>query len=283
MFNRILVATDGSEVSSHALLQTLPLARAEGSAVRVISVSPPYQGDLRLTGVKQHVSDMLVEPYMKALVRARKNAGDAGATIQTIFREGEPHEKIAETAEELGCDLIVTGVRDHCEAAGMITSSMAQRVLEYGCANVMVVPLKTNVSIDNILVAIDGSPQSNKALRLAFDFQRSYGSRIDVLTVADIPSHVYGISADFIEKRIGEARRRLEEAKDFVLSEAISAEFLLLEGNPSEVIKDTAKKRNLGLILMGSHGYSGLKRLFLGSVTERVVRTAECPVIISRS
>ncbi|MBI5248333.1 MAG: universal stress protein, partial [Desulfomonile tiedjei] len=111
MFSNILVAIDGSESSNHALRQTFPLARAEQSLIRVISVVPPYQGELRLVGVKQHVSDMLIDPYRRALAKAEDAARETGTTIYTMLEEGEPHEKIVEAAEALDCDLIVVGVR----------------------------------------------------------------------------------------------------------------------------------------------------------------------------
>jgi nucleotide-binding universal stress UspA family protein len=75
----------------------------------------------------------------------------------------------------------------------------------------------------------------------------------------------------------------LDKVKMKSQDERISGEFLLQEGDPSEMIVQTAQKRNSGLILMGSHGHSGLKRLLMGSVTERVIGRAPCPIIVART
>jgi nucleotide-binding universal stress UspA family protein len=283
MFNRILTAVDGSESSVHALRQTFPLARAERSSIHVISVVPPYEGDLRLTGVRRHVTDMLTEPCKRALDEAQQVARVTGASIRTILENGEPHEKIVETAEALNCNLIVVGVRGRNPAEELLIGSMTERVIGYSDTDVLVVPLGKVLSTDNIFVATDGSEESNKAIRAAFGFQRAYGSRLDVLTVADVPSHLYGISAELVGELIDKARTKLEEIKKMAQDEKINAEFFLREGDPSNVIVDTARNRNSGMIIMGSHGRTGIKRLLMGAVTERVIGSAPCPVLVARA
>jgi len=106
MFESILVAVDGSDSSLHALRQTFPIARAEKSTVKVIAVVPPYEGDLRLVGVRGHVTDVLRDPYEKALARANEMADSAGLPVKTVLDVGEPHERIADVGEANGVDLI---------------------------------------------------------------------------------------------------------------------------------------------------------------------------------
>jgi nucleotide-binding universal stress UspA family protein len=283
MFSNILVAIDGSESSHHALRQTIPLARAEQSSIRVISVVPPYQGELRLVGVKQHVSDLLTDPYRRALATAEDAARETGTRIYTTLEAGDPHEKIVEIAEAQGCDLIVVGVRGHNPAEELLMGSMTERVIGFSHTDVLVVPLGKNLATDNILIAIDGSTESKRAVDLAFRFHRSYGSQLTILAVADVPPHIYGISAEVADEIIVKARKELEQVKIKSQEEDIIAELLLHEGDPSHVITDIARKRNSNLILMGSHGRSGLKRLLMGRVTERVIGRAPCPVLVART
>ncbi|MCA1961221.1 MAG: universal stress protein [Desulfomonile sp.] len=282
MLRSILVPVDGSESSIHALKQVLPLARAERSVIRAISVVPPYQGELRLVGVKQHVSDLLSDPYRRALELANEAAEAAGAAIYTILDEGEPHEKIVEAAEAHGCELIVMGVRGHNPAEEFLMGSITQRVIGYSHTDVLVVPVETELRIGNLLVAVDGSEAGDRAVRLGFDFQRCYGSRLEMISVADVPSHLYGIAPEAAGEMVGTTRQYLERVKSMPKESGFVAEYILVEGNPAQSIVETAQKHNSGLIIMGSHGRTGLKRLLMGSVTERVVGRAPCPVLVAR-
>ena len=78
MFKRILVAVDGSDSSLHALRQAMALARAENGAITVVSVMPPYTGDLSLVGVRENVNDMILAPHQKALDEAVETANRSG-------------------------------------------------------------------------------------------------------------------------------------------------------------------------------------------------------------
>jgi len=283
MLRSVLVPVDGSESSIHALKQSLPLARAEKSVIRAISVVPPSQEELRLVGVKQHVSDLLSDPYRRALELADETAKAAGASIYTIQDEGEPHEKIVEAAEAYGCDLIVIGVRGRNPAEEFLMGSITQRVIGYSHTDVLVVPAGTELRIENVLVAVDGSESGDRAARLGFEFQRSYGSRLAIISVADVPSHLYGIAPEVAGEMMGRARDLLGKVQSMSRAEGIDAEYILIEGNPARSIVETAQKRNSGLIIVGSHGRTGLKRLLMGSVTERVVGRAPCPVLVART
>ncbi len=283
MCRRILVAVDGSESSMFALRQAFSLARAERCPLRVISVVPPYRGELRLVGVRERLSDMLTDPYRRALAQAKDAALESQASIETMLEEGEPHEKIVEEAEDYDCDIIVMGVRGRNPDEEILMGSMTERVIGYSGTDVLVIPLAKSLGLERILVAVDGSENSTMAAQRAFRFQRSYGSRLDVLTVADVPSHLYGIAPQAAAEMIAKARKDLDKTKEMFLSEGIDAELLVLEGNAAEKITEVAKKRQAGLLVMGSHGRTGLTRLLMGSVTERVIGSAPCPVLVVRT
>jgi len=104
-----------------------------------------------------------------------------------------------------------------------------------------------------------------------------------IISVADVPSHLYGIAPEVAGEMIGRARDLLGKVQSMSRAEGIDAEYILIEGNPARSIVETAQKRNSGLIIVGSHGRTGLKRLLMGSVTERVVGRAPCPVLVART
>ncbi len=282
MFNRILVAVDGSESSLNALRQTFPLARAEGSTIRVVAVVPPYEGELRLVGVRQNVAEMMSEPYVNALKDALELAEAAGVRVEANLEHGEPHEIIVELAEAQQCDLIVVGVRGCNPADQVLLGSMTARVIGYSHTDILVVPKDSSMGLNHILVSVDGSESSKGAMKSAIDFHRAYGSAVKVIAVADVPPHIYGVDPSVADVLIGKARKDLEEVTAAAEEAGIRVEPLLREGDPAEIITQLAQEMKSDLIVMGSHGRTGLRRLLMGSVTERVVGHAGCPVLVAR-
>jgi nucleotide-binding universal stress UspA family protein len=282
MFRRILVAVDGSDSSLHALRQAMSVARAEKGVIKVVSVAPPYTGDLPLVGVRENVNDMILAPHKKALEQALKIASPTGIHVRSILEIGEPAEKIVETAEELNCDLIVVGTRGGNTARAAIMGSTAARVIGLSSVYVLAVPTNSSIDFDRILVAVDGSKSSERATAVSFQLQRSYGSGIVVLSVADIPSHLYGLDASVAKNMLKEAADVLEPVQSKSIQDAVQIEALLREGSPADIINQTAIEKRIGLIIIGSHGRTGLKRLLMGSVAESVIVQAPCPVLITR-
>ena len=147
---------------------------------------------------------------------------------------------------------------------------------------------------NKILVALDGSEHSNKALECALDLGEKYGSDIVILTVVKtVPTAPIGYVHDptgappawigtyLKEMRISREKllkETLEKSKKAKQDLNISKK--LVEGRPSDKIVDTAKDGNFDLIVMGSRGLGGIKEFLLGSVSDRVADDAECPVMI---
>ena len=146
--------------------------------------------------------------------------------------------------------------------------------------------------IKKILVAIDGSKQSDKALDFALDLARNYSAEIVLINVLSpsLMSYVYNSrmfvpNVDYSKylKQIRTPHEKLlskaiDKAKKFQETLKVSKE--LVEGRPTEKIIETAKKGMFDLIVIGSRGLSGIKEIFLGSVSNRVADKAKCPVLI---
>ena len=283
MYRTILVAVDGSDSGVNALRQALSLAKAQHSAIKVISVAPPHSGELSLVGVREHVNDMIVAPHQKALDEALKISEIYGVPVRTLLRIGEPSETIVDAAEELNCKLIVVGVRGGNPARTILMGSTAARVIGFSNTDVLAVPLGCELSLERAIVALDGSASSKTVMSRAFALNRTYGLALSFLSVADIPSHLYGLDAKVAGEMINEARQVLEPVHKVAEKENITSDFLVREGKPGEIIVLTAKQKNSGIIIIGSHGRTGMKRLLMGSVAERVIGNAPCPVLVVRS
>jgi nucleotide-binding universal stress UspA family protein len=283
MYRTILVAVDGSDSGFNALRQALSLAKTQHGAIKVISVAPPHSGELSLVGVREHVNDMIVAPHQKALDEALKISGTYGVPVKKLLRIGEPSETIVDAAEELNCKLIVVGVRGGNPARTILMGSTAARVIGFSNTDVLAVPLGCELSLERAIVALDGSASSKTVMSRAFALNRTYGLALSFLSVADIPSHLYGLDAKVAGEMINEARQVLEPVHKVAEKENITSDFLVREGKPGEIIVLTAKQKNSGIIIIGSHGRTGMKRLLMGSVAERVIGNAPCPVLVVRS
>ena len=141
----------------------------------------------------------------------------------------------------------------------------------------------------HILVALDGSECSHKALDVAVQLAKEQGARCTVCTVVDVVRAAASMTfatgdlvSEWIATLNSEARQIEIEAISKYKESEVTIETLVLEGYPSSALLDVAKNKEADLIVMGSHGRTGLKRLWLGSVAESVVQEATIPVMIVR-
>lgn len=275
-YSRILVAVDGSEASLHALQEAFKIST---SWVTVIAVTPFYEGDLRLLGVPK--SDRLIrEPCDTALAQAEELAAEAGALIRPVCERGVPDERIVKLAELGSRDLIVMGASGHSRLENLLVGSVSRRVIGYTSKDILVVPIKGVVGWERILLATDGSSRSRAAADRALELAQIYGSELLVISVQDFPAALRGVAPQerlellkICQNQVAEVVKRAEALK-------IKAEGVIMEGGAYTAIVDLAQEYRADLIIMGSHGKTGLSRLLMGRVTERVIGQAPCPVLV---
>ena len=141
-------------------------------------------------------------------------------------------------------------------------------------------------SVQNILVPLDFSDVSEDVLRLAAEQARAFSAQLTLVHVAapdpdfvgyDVgPKHVREYRADELR---GE-HRELQAAADALREQGIEAKALLIQGPTVEMVLKEARKLGADAIIIGSHGHGAVHRLLLGSVSEGVLRGAECPVLV---
>jgi nucleotide-binding universal stress UspA family protein len=143
------------------------------------------------------------------------------------------------------------------------------------------------LKIRSILVPIDFSPQSEKALAYAVLFARQFGAKVSVLHVLEpvaTPDFAksFPLSMDN-DRAMEESTRHLERViQDLEVEPAVVGKILVRYGRSFNEIADAARMLNVDLIIISTHGYTGWKHALLGSTTERVVRHAPCPVLVVR-
>jgi nucleotide-binding universal stress UspA family protein len=282
-YKKILVAVDGSESSRNALRQAFRLAVEEKCWITVTSVVPPFTGDLDLTGVRGDVLVSLAKPYEDALHEAERIAHDERVLIKTVREEGETYERIVDLADADNCDIIVMGRRGLKKIDRTLVGSVTARVIGHTQRDVLVVPGGTTLGWKKILVATDGSKYSVIAINKAIDFAKAYGGSLVVLSVVDVPTEFYAEAPKAVEDMIRTAREYTAAVKKQAEADGVKSESYVGEAEAWEAIVKLANDQDVNMIVVGSHGRTGLRRLLMGSVTEKVIGHAPCPVLVVKS
>ena len=142
--------------------------------------------------------------------------------------------------------------------------------------------------IDKILLAVDFSDSSQHACEHALMLARKFNSRLIVIHVINEPVDLRGfyvphISFDRLEQEIEEgARKMMEKFSANVMGDYANVETSIVSGIPYDEILKKAEAENVDLIVLGTHGRAGIDHFLFGSTAERVVRTAQCPVLTVR-
>ena len=142
------------------------------------------------------------------------------------------------------------------------------------------------IKIRRILCPVDFSEASRNAVRYAHEFAKGMGSSLVLLNVVEPRPMAVDMSLSYVpleEDLEKAAREDLEEIIKVEREMGVEVEADVEIGTPSEVIIEKARERDVSLIILGSHGKTGLSRLLMGSVAESVVRKATCPVLIVKA
>jgi len=141
--------------------------------------------------------------------------------------------------------------------------------------------------VKSILVPLDFSPSSKKALDYAVEFARQFKAKLTLLHVVEpVATPDFASSFPLVmedDKLMAAAKNELERAvKSARIPRGVVEKVLVRFGRSFHEIADAARTRKVNLIIISTHGYTGLKHALLGSTTERVVRHASCPVLVVR-
>ena len=266
-FEHILLATDGSEFSAGAERVAMTMARRHHARLTILGVAvydPAY-------------STSVPELEREARAMARRNVEAAvrqadGLDHTVVIKEAaDPYKGIVEAAEEQRADVIIMGRRGKRGLARMMVGAATIRVMGHAPCNVMVVPKDAQACKHGILVATDGSRYGDAAALTAGRLAQVSELPLDVIS-AVMPNHS--------RARRQEAVAAVQRVRDGLSASGIQLDGSVVEGSrPDDVILQQAKQTGADLIVMGTHGRTGLERVLVGSIAERVIGGAECPVL----
>lgn len=295
---KILVATDFSPASEGALQQAIALGKALNAQVTVAHV---------LTDLRQALEAMPAEArwklvagdideFEKALRHdsdeklsqlAAKHAG--AAPLETTTLVGKAYAELIRAVQKQHFELLVTGTHGVSMVKKLFLGSVAEKVIQYCPCPVWVVPPGDIRPLRKILVPVDFSGISAKALRHAGLLSERFQASLHVLHVLDDKDLMeLAPVAEQPDKQIGAYRRELKKSSaehlhEFVakhLPATIQPEFLLAHGAPWQLIDSNAKRLDADLIVMGSVGRGGLAGLVIGNTADRVLKNTRRPLLI---
>ncbi|MBI5631860.1 MAG: universal stress protein [Nitrospirae bacterium] len=282
-YRKILVAVDGSESSRNAFRQACRIVHHDKSWITAITVIPPYQDQFQTLSIREKVSKALKDDGERILANIQTIAKEEDVYIKFRLEEGSPVDCILDIAEENFFDLVVTGRRGMSRTDKSLIGTVTGRIIGHSACDVLVVPRDTTVKWDTLLVPTDGSRYSEGSTGKAIGLAKVYGAKLKVISIVDVTDEFQAQAPDAVESLVNQARQHVEAVGSRAEEKGVHADVFVREGESYRVITNMAKKQAADMIIMGSHGRTGVKRIFMGSVTEKVIGHAPCPVLVVKT
>jgi len=266
---KVLLATDRTEYSEGAIREAIKFAAKCSSklyACVTIETNPEYE-TIGANAVQKEEEEANAH-----LASLRSRATKEGVACETILHESmDTAEALVDEAKDRKVDMIVIGRHGYKGLAKALLGEVAAKVIAHAPCKVLVVPKAAQIEYRNILVATDGSIHAAAAVNEAVAIAKRCGS------------HLIALSAMRDESERAEASALSNKAAETARQEGVSAEAVTPLGRSFNVIVETAGGRGVDLIVMGSYGKTGVKKLLMGSSTEKVIGSAGCAVLVVKA
>jgi nucleotide-binding universal stress UspA family protein len=288
---RVLFPTDFSEGAKRAFPQAAYLADWHDAELHVLNVTGRHRHDYE--DAKSHfpISDETLAEWLRRPSQSISGSNwpdlEALPIVQKQVESSEPAERIVAYAEDEDIDLIVMGTHGRRGVDRMLFGSVTEEVVRRSPCPAFTVRTDADVTpgqaVRRVLAPVDFSDASEAAIQHAKEIAFTYGAEIDLLHVVEEPFYPseYGLGPasfpteevlDNVEKQLGDLAR-----------EQIGYEHVMIEaqiGIPSSKILNYIEEKDIDLVVIATHGRTGLDRVLLGSVAERVLRQSPKPVFV---
>ena len=286
---RIVLATDGSKDSrvAAAYLNELPLPPS--TTVRIIAVVSLPVFTLDVASAPE-LKRSVLDRAQGVVEEARTALAPRGFAIETDVAMGDPRVEIVRQAEEWRADLVVLGARGLGKVKRFLLGSVSDAVARHARCPVLVVKGQRR-KLGSVLVAMDGSEDSFQAVRYLHSLALPRQTKVRLLSVVErlrypttAPRAVHGQLVRMLKEleaeRRGELDKVLERAAAQLDDKITRVTRYTPTGDPAEEIVATANDFDTDLVVVGARGLGGMARVLLGSVSEKVLHHARCPVLI---
>ena len=288
MLNHILVPLDGSALGELALVYAKELTAVFNSEIHLVSVPEGRTAEYR----------RLIQVYLdKMAEQLRLDVDKATAVVKPVILDGDPASKILDYSQQEKMDLIITVSHGHSGILPWTMGSTAYKIVHGARVSVLLVRAamikkkrwQTGV-FSKILLPLDGSAAGEQALPYALEMAAKLKSELTLLSVVEPGQRVHTIggqdyvqfSEQFVSAMKGELAAYLDKTAKKFEEKSIQLRSVLRFGNAAEEIIKLARQGGMRLIVMTSHGKSGLREWVFGSVSNKVLHSSKTPLLLVR-
>ena len=296
-FQKILAPTDFSEQSVAGVRYAMNLRLKFGSTLTLLHVVEPVPLMSGMESVALAQSDSEVAAWaLKELEKLAQREAGGDKQVARIVRTGKPFHEITTEAGEKVADLIVIATHGYTGIEHLLLGSTAERVVRHAPCPVLTVPahtppkrtVKTSpFKIKKLLVPIDFSDISKGALPWASFLAAQFRAELVLLYVEEKFPIDYLLGREIMSHAMVPMMKQAEAGLEQLaggLRKTTGANIsaIVRDGKPFQEICHAAEALGADLIVLTTHGHTGLKHVWLGSTAERAVRHAHCPVLVVR-
>ena len=287
---KILLAIDPSPASETVLNALLARPYPAGTTATVITViAPKYlRGDPAVAKELEMRENKLVQ-------RAAEQLRLHELTTTSLVVRGDPKEVIVDYAANLGADFVLVGAHGETALPRFLLGSVARAVARFAPCSVGVVRTTSRQALPDgglsILLATDGSKPSLLAAHSVADRPWPTNTEVRILSVAEAPhppveapAYESAATAVLTEETVRWSENAARDAEAILAGHGLNLSIQSPPrfGSPKQVILDTAQQWGADLIVVGSHGTTGVTRFLIGSVSEAIAMHADCSVEVIR-
>lgn len=270
LLKNILLATDFSKSSEYVLENAIKMAKTFQSKITIIYVLPQ---DIENKKAKELLKDFALK-QLDLINEKIKNEGIE--TCESVLEHGIFSDKIVQTAEKINANLIIIGAGEKLKDNVLLLGSNAEKIIKKSNKPVFVVKNGKQFSIKKILCPVDFSNESKRALKNAITMAHRFKAKITILTVYEV-SHLNLIKNKInIEKQIEhiqiEHQKKFNSFLDNFNLIGLDVAKEVKQGVPDIEIVNEMENHNYDLLIIGTTGKSGINKILMGSVTEKVIR-----------
>jgi len=296
--NNILFPTDFSRCANQALSHALYLAKHYRAKLYMLHAlilheSDPFYPTYHFPN-SEELNDRLQSLSKTQMEKDLQNFSFDDLSIEKIQRNGvSVASVIFEVIDDLSIDLVVMGTHGRRGLGHLLLGSAAEEVVRSAPCPVLTVREKKSPTplerIDRIMVPIDFSTHSQTALAYAEKIARVYNAQLQLVHVVEDRVHpsFYLTGKQSIFEFMPEIKSRSEQQIEKMCRQAncsdVPSDIFIIEGMASRDLIKFAEENQTDLIVISTHGLSGIEHFFLGSIAEKVVRRSPCPVFTVKS
>ena len=282
---RALVATDGSTEATAAIdwLSRLPMT---WTALRVVTVVTLPPSSIDIPTVRAYYQ-MLLDDGERVVTAGRDRLRSRCPSVESQVLQGEPREQIVEAVHGWKADLLVVGARGLGGLTGALLGSVSGAVVRRAGCPVLVVKGRPG-GLRRVVVGVDGSEDSIAAARFLSTLPLTPGISARLIAVVEPPPLVgqgpfpaaLAVPEELLKERRVTVEGILARVAARLRSVTNDVECSVVVGRPAPEIVSAANEPGVDLVVVGARGLGQIRRWLLGSVSERVLSHAECPVLV---